>query len=142
MSSEQETLERIRKMLKQIKIDQLTPEQLLRLLLLTRKTREALANVSCGAMPSSAVQDLANAVPDNLVQAIVADNRRGISEPGWLPPTPVEPKPRTRGWQKPDPLGLPPGIKYVDQLCDVQDAVDRGENARRIAAAVMGQKIK
>ena len=73
MSNEQEILQRIGEMLKKVDLTQLTPEQLLRLLLLTRRTREALANVSCGAMPSSAVQALAKAVPDNLVQAIAHD---------------------------------------------------------------------
>ena len=136
-------MRRIEAMIQSVKLDELSVEQKLGLYMLVRRFRETLASVSCGVMPASAVQDLAKAVPDNLVQAIVADNRRGISEPGWLKPSePVEPKPKGTGWSRPDALGLPPGIKYVDQLCDVQDAIDKGENARRIAAAVMGQKIK
>jgi hypothetical protein len=76
-----------------------------------------------GCMPASAVHDLTKAVPDELVQAIVRDQRRGLSDPGWLPPDPPdEPVKHTGGWQKPEPLGLPPGIKWCDQMMDVADA--------------------
>jgi hypothetical protein len=33
----------------------------------------------------------------------------------------------TSGWQAPTPLGPPPGIGYVDRLCEVDSARQRGE---------------
>ena len=112
----------------------LSPEQLLELLVIVRRCKEALANGgSLGVMPVSAVQDLAKAVPDDLVQAIVQDQRRGVSDPGWLPPDrPGEPVKRTGGWVDPLPLGMPPGVKWCDQQMDVADALDRRELERRL----------
>ena len=120
----------------------LGPEQLLELLVLVRRCKEALRDGGgIGLMPASAVQDLVKAVPDDLVQAIVQDHRHGPGEPGWLPPEKPTERAKGSGWQKPLPLeGSVPGIKYVDQLCDVQDAVDRADNARRMAHAVGGMK--
>ena len=84
-----------------------------------------------GCMPASAVQDLAKAVPDQLVRDIVADNRHGVSQPGWLKPESGEPVKRGDGWQKPQPYSVP-GLKYVDQLCDVQDAIDRRDLVKKL----------
>ena len=43
------------------------------------------------------------------------------------PSTPAAepPSDRPSGWAKFDPLSSPPGIRYVDALCDAQDARDR-----------------
>jgi len=41
-----------------------------------------------------------------------------------LPPE-EPPSDRPSGWAKFDPLSSPPGIRYVDALCDAQDARDR-----------------
>jgi hypothetical protein len=55
------------------------------------------------------------------------DNRWGASTslPSASAP-PAEPQPsRPSGWAKFDPLSSPPGIRYVDALCDAQDARGR-----------------
>ena len=36
------------------------------------------------------------------------------------------------GWRDGRPLELPPGTRYVDQLCDAADAADRAELERRL----------
>jgi hypothetical protein len=61
------------------------------------------------------------AVPDDVVRAIVADNRR--SSP--LEPRSIAEKPKGNGWIDPVPLRAPNGIEWVDRLCDAQDAKDR-----------------
>src|ERR1700746_2330844 len=55
-----------------------------------------------GPMPQSAVDDLARAVPDQLVRDIVNDFRHGPGVPGWLPPsTPSGQTKRGSGWHQP-----------------------------------------
>jgi hypothetical protein len=46
---------------------------------------------------------------------------------------PVE---RGTGWQTPRPLASPPGINYVDALCDAQDAKDRAEKIAELQARI------
>ena len=56
------------------------------------------------------------------------DNRgwTGKPAPSSAPAPPAEPSSgRPSGWAKFDPLSSPPGIRYVDALCDAQDARDR-----------------
>jgi hypothetical protein len=102
---------------------------------LARVLRE-LKSGPMGCMPQSAIDDLAKAVPDTLVRDIVNDNRKGPSVPGWLPPEkPGEPVKNTGGWVKPNELGTPSGTKYIDQMCDVQDAIDRRELERKLGGA-------
>jgi hypothetical protein len=86
------------------------------------------------AVPQSFYDTCAAAVPTDLIQSIVADNRKGVSEPsGWLPPekrqVPEEGKAavRSSGWSPLDPISSPPGLKYIDQMIDVQDAIDKRE---------------
>jgi hypothetical protein len=68
-----------------------------------------------------------DAVPDKLMRDIVNDHRRGVSPPSSLASTPGAPPPPARlsGWSEPAPLGPPPGINYVDALCDAQAAKER-----------------
>jgi hypothetical protein len=93
--------------------------------------RKARAMFGSGAMPRSAVEDLVKAVPDEQVRAIVKDLGKGPAQPGKLL---EEPKGVVRGsgWAKEAPLEPPPGVKWVDQLCDVQDAIDRRELEKRL----------
>ena len=98
-------------------------------------------------MPASAVKAMAQIVPDP--KSSPGFNRhawlqtKGPGEPGGFgaPPTvggkPVE---RGSGWVEPLPHSVP-GLRYVDQLCDVQDAIDKGEAVKRVAAAIIGKKV-
>ena len=66
------------------------------------------------------------------------NQNKGPGEPGGFgaPPGPSgarEPEvKRGSGWGDPAPLSQPPGIKYIDQQIDVQDAIDRAELKRRL----------
>jgi hypothetical protein len=94
--------------------------------------RQAKAMFAGAGMPQSAIDEMAKAVPDKLVREIVNEQRHGRAEPGFLKPSEAAPVVRGTGWQNPVPLGVPPGIKYVDQLIDVQDAVDKRELEKRL----------
>jgi hypothetical protein len=98
------------------------------------------------SMPMSAMRELAEAAPDNVLRDIVRDNRapQGPSSAGasgQLTKTssnPGIPGSNTSGWLRETPLSNPPGINYVDMLCEVDAAKQRGERmveeARRKAA--------
>jgi hypothetical protein len=105
----------------------LSQEELLRLWV---KVRQARAE-RLGCMPPSAVQDLVKAVGDQQVRDIVNDLKGGRSEPGFLPPTKSPPVARGSGWAKPLEHGSPSGLRYVDQMCDVQDRLDKRDLERR-----------
>src|SRR5262245_51732380 len=131
----------LEEMLKRVKLDGLGPEQLLELLVIVRRCKEALTNGgSLGLMPASAVQDLAKAVPDDLVQAIVHDHRHGPGEPGWLRPDAPTETVKSRGWQNGRPLaGSVPGIRHVDRIAEgfaardkVEQIADMVETARKL----------
>src|SRR5215470_14089083 len=66
---------------------------------LIRKLKAADGH-GCG-LPASAIADMEKAVPTELVQAIVEDQRHGVGVPGWLPPSKSEPVVRGTGWQSP-----------------------------------------
>jgi len=66
---------------------------------LIRKLK-AVEGRACG-LPASAIADLERAVPTELVQAIVEDQRHGVGVPGWLPASKSEPVVRGTGWQSP-----------------------------------------
>jgi hypothetical protein len=113
-------------------VEKLPKEMLEQLLELVRLEKARLRSEG-GALPESAVADLAAAVPTELIQSIVTDNRRGVSEPGWLPPPKHDPeKTKGSGWSNPVPLeGSVPGVKWADQMMDVQDALDRKEREKQ-----------
>jgi hypothetical protein len=77
----------------------MTQEMRQELLDLVRKLKAAESQ-ACG-LPASAIADLERAVPTELVQAIVEDQRHGVGVPGWLPPSKSEPVVRGTGWQSP-----------------------------------------
>jgi hypothetical protein len=104
-------------------------EQVAGLLQLIRDLRAA---DSAGWMPNSAVQTMVDAVGDAQVRDIVNDLKGGRAEPGFLPPDGSPPKEKGSGWQRPTEMGSPPGIKYVDQLVDAQDAQDRRDLEKRL----------
>jgi hypothetical protein len=74
----------------------MTQEMKQELLDLIRKLKAADGQ-GCG-LPASAIADMEKAVPTELVQAIVQENKRS-SLPGWLPPPKSEPVVRGSGWQ-------------------------------------------
>jgi hypothetical protein len=80
-------------------------------------------------MPASAVKAMIEAVPD---MRGIAMEQRTVSGPGMLKPSQEPVKPRGSGWVEPTPLEPPSGIKYVDQMCDVQDAIDRRDLQRKL----------
>lgn len=56
-----------------------------------------------------------------------------VGEPGGFggPDVPREPaKERGSGWAKPVELGSPSGIRWVDQMCEAQDRLDRAERMK------------
>jgi len=77
----------------------MTQEMRQGLLDLIRKLKAAEGQ-ACG-LPASAIADLERAVPTEVVQAIVEDQRHGVGVPGWLPPSKSEPVVRGTGWQSP-----------------------------------------
>jgi hypothetical protein len=113
------------------------PEDRIQLLVEAAKRTLFKENVG-GCMPQSAINDLVAAVGDQQVRDIVHDLRT-VSEPGSFLPSKsgggsgtAVPKERGSGWQKPSELGAPPGIKYIDQALDVQDALDRRDLEKRL----------
>jgi hypothetical protein len=77
------------------------------------------------------------AVPDQFMRSIVADQRRGVSAPASMASTPgarpEPPRPGT-GWSAPAPLAPPPGVALCDRLMDAADAHDRAD--RIVNAAI------
>lgn len=107
----------------------MTQEQLKDFLKLVSDLKAADA---AAIMPQSAVQSMVDVVDDKQMQQIVQEHRHGRSEPGGLSVSPAGPKERGTGWQKPTELGTPPGIKYVDQLVDAQDLLDKRDLEKRL----------
>jgi hypothetical protein len=69
-------------------------------------------------------QEMIRAVPDSLLRDIVNDSRRGPAAPSSLASSVQSEKPRAPSGGT-TPIQPPPGIKYVDQLCDAADRRDR-----------------
>jgi hypothetical protein len=68
---------------------------------------------------------MARAVPTDVVRDIVSDayKRRGPSS--FVPERPSEPVQRGSGWVDAQPLGPPPGDRYIQQMCDHAAAEER-----------------
>ena len=76
-------------------------------------------------------QDALRAVPNRLVADIVSDARRGISQSASLIPE----KQRAAEAERPVSGGViergpPPGINYIDRMCDAADRADQIARAR------------
>src|SRR5215831_13557820 len=100
---------------------------------LARCLRELKASASVGVMPASAVRAMTDVVDDRLMADIVNDNRHGVPVPSGLAgPSTASGVVKATGWQNPVPLESPPGIQYIDQMIDVQDALDRRELERKL----------
>jgi hypothetical protein len=77
----------------------MTEEMQRKLLELIRKLKAIEAQGSM--LPNSAIQAMADAVPDDLMRAIVQDNKGGPSVPGWIKREPQGEVVRGTGWQSP-----------------------------------------
>jgi hypothetical protein len=86
-------------------------------------------------MPPSALAAMVAAVPDRVIREIaMRDNRAPTGRPGMIPSSHQQssgggssgnvPGSGT-GWAHETPIGPPPGLRYVDQQLDAQDAKDR-----------------
>jgi hypothetical protein len=104
---------------------------------LLKLVRELQAADAAGVMPQSAIQDLVNAVGDAQVRDIVNDLKGGRAQPGWLPPSPARPEER-RGPPKEVPLEGRRDIRWIDQMCDVQDRIDKAERIKGFGSAGLG----
>jgi hypothetical protein len=86
------------------------------------------------SMPMSAMREMAQAVPDNVVRAVVGDNRapQGPTSQGVPSSQTVSHvhRPVGTGWVEPAPLSNPPGTHLVDALCIVDDLKQRAERKR------------
>ena len=102
------------------------------------------------SMAPEALKKMADIVPDVKPKAgfdATAWARGKVASPSGFgePAKPQGQAPvRRTGYQKEQPLELPrSGVRYVDAICDHFAAIDKAEDAtKRIAAAVLGQKIK
>lgn len=112
-------------------LERMSPEDLVKLFRLIQEAK-AMFSVK-GCVPQSAMDDLIKAVPDKVCHEIVQDLRTaGRSEPGFLPPSKGPAPVRGSGWTKPMEHNSPSGLRYVDQLCDLQDALDRRDLEKRL----------
>jgi len=98
------------------------------------KRQQALAARAKALGLSEATLEAAEAVPTKLVRDIVNDFRGGLAQPSSIAPKKPaqEPVARGSGWSRPLPVEQPPGIKYIDQMVDHQDALDLVEKLRRL----------
>jgi len=72
-----------------------------RVLAVIREFKPKFAAIEAGGMPASAVDAMAQAVPDKLMAEIVHDLRKGPGEPGWIKREPQGEVKRGSGWQSP-----------------------------------------
>jgi hypothetical protein len=85
------------------------------------------------SMSPSAMREMAQAVPTSLIRDVVGDNRapQGPSSQGVVPTSQQVSNVRSGGsprggWAREIPLSNPPGINWVDALCEVDAAKERG----------------
>jgi hypothetical protein len=85
------------------------------------------------------------AVRDDVIRDIVRDSRRGVSQRSSLAVVPQsEPRPASGGSV---PIQQPPGINYIDRMCEAQDRIDRLNAVRvrietEMVEAAMENKIR
>jgi hypothetical protein len=78
-------------------------------------------------------EDMIRAVPNSLIRDIVNDSRRGPTPPSSLASSVQSEKPRAPSGGT-APLQPPPGLNYVDALCDEAD--------RRARAVAIQQRME
>ena len=87
------------------------------------------------SMPRSALQEMVNAVPDDVMRGVLRDNRAPQGRPGVIPSStqvtgdraraPVNVPGSGTGWAESAPLSPPPGINYVDAQLIADDVRQR-----------------
>jgi hypothetical protein len=100
------------------------------------------------SMPPSALQAMVAAEPKGFMQGVVHDNRAPTSPSGTIPSSqpsgggrPANVAGSGTGWAREVPIGPPPGLRYVDQQLDAQDAKDRAELVERDAKLRAAEKV-
>ena len=99
------------------------------------------------SMPPSALREMVNAVPDNVIRDIaMRDNRAPTGRPGMIPGSqqPTSPRPSAgdgSGWAREIPLGPSMHQRYVDAQFDAQDAKDWQERIQQATAAETARKV-
>lgn len=90
-------------------------------------------------LPASAAREMSRIVPDppkggGFNAHSHAQTKVGVPGGFGEPPksTGAKPVERGSGWLEPAKLESPPGLRYVDQQIDVQDAIDKRDLARRL----------
>jgi hypothetical protein len=89
------------------------------------------------SMPRSVMQEMARAIPDQMVREIAMKDHRVLTGPsgqGVVPSSQglsnVRGTGRGLGWSEPTPLGPPPGIDLVDAQLIADDVRQRAEKKR------------
>jgi len=78
--------------------------------------------------------EMARATPTNVVRDVVRDLRNGPAQrSSGMGEEPAKARQGAVAVER--PLRPPPGLSLVDQLCDLQDRIDREERARQLAKA-------
>src|SRR5262249_43329894 len=97
-------------------------------------TQEQIAREAKQRGISEATLEAARAVPTDLVQSLVRDFSRGVSQPSSIVPSEptIQRKEKGSGWSKPIPLGNPSGVEIADRLMDQQDRIDRIRRERML----------
>jgi hypothetical protein len=76
--------------------------------------------------------EMSRAVDDATIRSLVDDFRRGPSQRSSLVTPKVEIERRVTSTSEPVPLTVP-GLRWIDQQCDVADAIARRRRARELA---------
>jgi hypothetical protein len=101
------------------------------------------------SMPRSALEAMIAAEPRNFMADVVRDNRGPTGPTGMIPRSqqassgggPANVPGSGTGWAHETPIGPPPGLRYVDQQLDAQDAKDRAELVKRDAQLKAMEKL-
>jgi len=82
------------------------------------------------SMPRSAMEAMANAVNTDLLRSIVSDNRPSPQSSSMLPKSEERQAPLNVAVER--ELKPPDGIRVLDRMMDVADAVDKAALAQRL----------
>jgi hypothetical protein len=99
------------------------------------------------SMPASAMREMVNAIPSDVVRNIALRDARapvGPSSQGVIPSSQQLTGIRAgggSGWAREIPLSPPPGVAQADRLMDAQDQRDRAELIARDAKLKAMQKL-
>jgi hypothetical protein len=107
-------------------------EDLMKLLGLLKEARILYGHRDGMSMPPSAVEKMTEVVGSELMKDIVHDLRKGRAEPGFLPAGKAPPPVKGGGWVKPLEHSSPSGLRAINEMMDVQDAIDRRELHNRL----------